>query len=62
MGLSLRTRVHVMTLARTNESINKAEVTGRWMPKSGFAYASRRAFLTTVSSYPEFCGWICQET
>ena len=51
-----------MTLARTNESINKAEVTGRWMPKSWFANALRRAFLTTVSSYPEFCGWIYQET
>ena len=34
-GLSLRTRVHVMTIGRITLGINKAEDDGGYMPKSG---------------------------
>ena len=39
-----------MTLARTNESINKSEGTGRIDAQIGFSDALRWVFLTMVAS------------
>ena len=41
-GLSLRTQVHVMTLERTNENINKAESARMMDAQIGFADALQR--------------------
>ena len=47
-GLSLRTRVHVMTIGRTNESINKAEDAGRIDAQIRSTDALQRVFPTTA--------------
>ena len=49
-----------MTLGRTNEGINKVEDGGRKDAQIGFADALRSVIPTTVSSYLQFRGWICQ--
>ena len=51
-GLSLRTRVHVMTPVRTNAGINKAEDAGRTDTQIGFADAMQRVFPPALASYP----------
>ena len=62
---SPRGRIHIMTLARTTMSINKAEDAGRAGRKDaqiGSADALRRIFPTALASYLQFRGWIRQET
>ena len=51
-GLSLRTQVHVMTLGRTNASINEAEDAGRMDVQIESADALRRIFTTVLASHP----------
>ena len=53
--------VHVTGVRRTRLGINKTEDVGGRKP-IGFAYALQRVFLTTVASYLQFRGLICQET
>ena len=53
--------VYVTAAVRITVGINKAEDTVGWMP-IGFADALQRVFLTTVASYLQFRGLICQET
>ncbi len=53
--------LHVMTLGRTNESINKAEDVGRMDAQIGLVDALRRFFLTNLASYLESRCWIDQE-
>ena len=61
MGLSLRTRVHVMTIGRSNSGINKAEDDGTARGQISSTDALQRVLPTTVSSF-EFRGWVRQET
>ena len=51
-----------MILGRTNAGINKAEDAGRMDAQIMSAKALQRVFPTTVASYLQFRGWICQET
>ena len=60
-GLSLRTRVHVMTAVRITAGINKAEDVGRMDAQIGLVDALRRFFLTNLASYLESRCWIDQE-
>ena len=49
-GLSLRTRVHVMTLARINAGINKAQAVGATHGKSGSPIGRSVSFLRRWSA------------
>ena len=51
-GLSLRVRIYVIPLGRTNAGINEAEDFGRKDAQIGSADALQRAFPTTVDSSP----------
>ena len=51
-----------MPLARTTAGINKAEDAGTAHGQISSTDALRRVFLTTVSSYLQFRGRICEET
>ena len=62
LGESRCGQVLVTAVRRTNESINKAEGAGRRTAKTRSTDALRRVLPTTVSSYLQFRGWICQET
>ena len=57
-GLSLRTRVHVMTIGRTMAGINKAADAGRMDAQIGFADALQRVLPTRLASHLQFRGWI----
>ena len=60
-GLSLRTRVHVMTLWRTTAGINKGEsISARDAPIE-LADAFRLIFPTVLAIYLQFRGWVRQE-
>ena len=54
--------VYVMTIMRTTLGINRAECAGPAHGQISSTDALQRVFPTTVSSYLQFRGWICQET
>ena len=51
-----------MTLGRSTSGINKVAGAGTAHEQISSTDAVQRASPTTVSSYPQFRGWICQET
>ena len=57
-GLSLRTRVHVMTIGRITLGINKAEDAGTAHGQINSTDTLQRTFRRRVSSYLPFRGWI----
>ena len=54
--------VYVLTIARTDVGINKAESSGKMDAHIEFADALRRVLLTALASHLAFHSWICRET